>query len=806
MTLCADVLIESLPASVGRDIFTYTIPFQFQERIYPGTEVAVPFGSQTRLGYVVDLHQHPPAESLREILRVTGQQRLDQDYLNWLKWIADYYLASLSQVISVAVPRRLSGKVRNVVRPLVEPALLLRTVEQAFGSNSRLYEFAVYLIASAPNWKSRQACQRQFGRKSNEYLALLQKHLLIEVYTEIQTPAEAKERLVVTLIQDSGSFSMRQHELLGYLRQAGGQALLSEFCQQHHTTSAALRRLEGLGAVSIAPQRVLRRPLNETRSQQPLQALTPAQQKVFERLEQELEHPSGQPILLHGVTGSGKTEVYLHALQKVLAAGGGGMFLVPEIALTPQMLRRCRAVFGDSVAVLHSELSDGEYHDEWERVREGVARVVVGARSAIFAPVPRLRLIVIDEEHESAYKDEKGLRYDTRRLALMRMQLSHGVVLFGSATPRLESYDQARRKRWIYLALPERVHQQALPPVHLIDMRREQARGNPGVFSQALKLAINETLSRQEQIILLLNRRGYTGSWLCRDCGEGLRCELCAVSLTYHRSQNKLKCHYCDYQTSVPTRCPHCQSEHIQGFGMGTQKLEEITQRLFPSARILRMDRDSTSTKNAHTRLLDRFGAGEADILIGTQMVAKGLDFPKVTLVGLLAADMALNLPDFRAGERTFQLLTQAAGRAGRSELPGQIFLQTYAPEHPAIQAALAHDYKRFFIGEYRERVALHYPPCGELVRIVFAHPHEAVANKVAARYAHDLKVAADERLILLGPITAPIARLQALYRVHMLIKHPDLAAIKPLLRSLNQRYRHEVQRLGVDIDPYSML
>lgn len=805
MTLCADVLIESLPASVGRDIFTYSIPFHFRETVCPGTEVAVPFGSQTRLGYVVDLHMHPPAESLRGILRVTGQQRLDCDYLAWLKWVSDYYMASLSQVIGIAVPRRLSGKVRNVVKPVHEPAQFLRTVEQAFGQGSRMYEFAVYLIASAPQWKSRQGCQRQFGRRSSEYLQLLQKHHLIEVYTEVQQQVEAKEQLMVSYKGEPDDISPRQRELLRQLREVG-QALLSEFCQSHHTTPVTLRRLESTGAISIAPARVQRRPMDEQVTMRPLQELTPAQRQVFERISAEIDQPSGKPVLLHGVTGSGKTEVYLHALAQVLARGEGGMFLVPEIALTPQMLRRCRAVFGDAVAVLHSELSAGEYRDEWDRIRDGVARVVVGARSAIFAPVPRLKLIVVDEEHESSYKQDSTLRYDARLLAQMRMKLCGGVAIFGSATPRLESFAQAEIGAWIHLALPERVHLQPMPPIYLVDMRTEQARGNAGVYSQALKRAMQETLERGEQAILLLNRRGYTASWLCRECGEALHCRLCAVGLTYHRSEEKLKCHYCDYAIPVPRRCPHCTSDRIQGFGLGTQKLEEITTKLFPSARVLRLDRDSTSTKNAHMRILDRFGAGEADILIGTQMVAKGLDFPKVTLVGLLAADMALNLPDFRAGERTFQLLTQAAGRAGRSDLPGRIFLQTYAPDHPAIIHALKHDYHSFFAQEIIERRALGYPPCGELARLLFAHPREAVTFGVAEAYAAELKKLDDPDLIVLGPVAAPIARLQALYRVHILLKHPQLARIKPALRALNQRFRHEVQRLSLDIDPYSML
>jgi len=795
-----------LPASVEQDIFTYAVPPFLEQQIALGSEVLVPFGSQTRLGYVLDLRREAPPENVRAISEITGQQHLETQYLTWLKQVSAYYLASLSQVVSVAIPRRLGARLQHLIQPLPDASRFLEAVAQRFGPDSEEYRFASFLVSATPQFKTRNSCQHQFGKRYQKWLQKFQKQGLVEITVQVQDKPEAKEQLTLTYVQEPEGLRTRQQFLLHQLRRQGGQALLQVFCEEQQTTAETLRRLEGLGALSISRERVLRRPLDEAHQSKGMQVLTPSQAVVFGQIQQELTAPSGQPLLLHGVTGSGKTEIYLHSLATVLARGQSGMFLVPEIALTPQMLRRCRTAFGEQVAVLHSGLSEGEYLDEWERVRHGIARVVVGARSAIFAPLVDLRLIVIDEEHESSYKQDRGLPYDARQLAGLRMLLNQGVLVLGSATPRLESYARAQSGKWHYLSLPGRVHDQPLPPVNVVDMRQEQGRGNQGAFSQLLKHQLEQILARQEQAILLLNRRGYAGSWLCRDCGEAIRCPICAVTLTYHQSEKKLKCHYCEHRTRAPQQCPSCQSPKIQGFGLGTQRLEEITTRLFPTARVLRLDRDTTSSKNAHLHILDSFGAGDADILIGTQMVAKGLDFPRVTLVGILAADQALTLPDFRASERTFQLLTQAAGRAGRSELPGRIVLQTYAPDHPAIVYALQHDYPAFFEHEIQEREQLQYPPYAELVRILFADPHQARAMAAAQGFAQALLQREEPDLIVLGPIDAPLARLQSLYRVHVLLKHPQMSKLKALLRALRRRFQTEVQRLFVDVDPYSML
>lgn len=810
MLLCADVLIEALPAHVERNIFTYSVPEAFQAQLKVGMEVIVPFGRQSRVGYLLRTYRKPPEHldksQIKPLLQLTGKQGMDETYLKWLAYISKYYLSSFSQVVTTAIPRRLSTRIRKLVQPLPDAATFWSNLQSRHREASQMTDFGAYLISNTPRWKTLKGAERKFGKAGKKWLRYFEKEGWVAIVEEVVSKASEKTQLALSYLRTPAGLSARQEALLNALKAQGGYSLMQPFLQSENTTSNTLRRLEELGAIQIEDARVLRTPQVHDQGKKALQQLTPLQSGVLTQLLKHLKKPTGEPVLLHGVTGSGKTEIYLHALYEVLQQGHTGMFLVPEIGLTSQMLRRCRAVFGDQVAILHSELSTGEYLDEWQRIEKGEAKIVLGARSAVFAPLPDLKLIILDEEHENAYKQDSGLRYDARVIALMRMRLNKGQVVFGSATPRIESYFYAQEKKWHYLSLPQRVHERPMPPVVLVDMRQEQARENFGALSHALKRALEETLEKKEQAILLLNRRGYSNSWLCRDCGEAVGCPLCAVGLTYHRHENQLKCHYCDYRKSPPTQCPACHSSKIQGFGLGTQKLEELLLKLFKGCRTLRMDRDTTTEKNAHSHLLQRFGNGEADILIGTQMVAKGLDFPRVTLVGILAADMALNLPDFRASERTFQLLTQAAGRAGRSDLEGRIVLQTYAPEHPAIQFALQHDYTGFYAEELLERQDLHYPPFGSLARLLFAHPQRDKTHAVAKKMIAELVQRADDDLWVLGPVDAPLEQLQSLYRVHALIKHPDIKRIKPLLRTLLYKYGAQLQRITLDIDPYSML
>lgn len=806
--LLAEVLIEDLPAHVERDIYTYQVPTHLSPEVRPGSQVAVPFGSQTRLGYVLRLHQEQPNVPLKPLQSVTGHQLLEPVYLQWLNWISAYYLASLSQVVTAALPARLSSRLKKQLAPTVPPGEFLDRVALLFSDQPELQDFAHFLVASAPQWKTPTGCKARYRAKATAWIDTLRKHQLLTLEQVVQAGGKRREQLHVTYLGEPPGLSKRQLEIIQLLRQRGGQALLSQFLAAAQTTGPTLRRLEELGALAIENSGQRRIPLPGASWHNPQRLpLIPAQQQALDAILTALSQPpASHSLLLHGVTGSGKTEVYMYAISHVLAQGGGALMLVPEIALTPAMLQRFRRFFGDEVAVLHSRLSTGEFVDEWERIRNGDVRIVIGARSAIFAPVHNLRLIVIDEEHETSFKQDDNLRYDARTLAVARMYLHQGLVVFGSATPRIESYALAQQGKMPYIQMPDRVHAQPMPPVTVIDMRQEQELGNFGAFSHYLVMEMGTALAQQEQIILLLNRRGYASTLLCRSCGEPVRCRRCDVSLTLHKGAGLLKCHYCDHTEPEPSHCPSCKSPAIRTFGLGTERLEQITAKLFPEARLLRMDSDTTATKDAHHHLLERFSKGEADILIGTQMVAKGLDFPKVTRVGILAADQALNLPDFRAAERTFQLLTQAAGRAGRSDLPSRIVLQTYAPEHPAVAFAKHHDYHGFAAAEMAQRQAFGYPPFAQLIKVLFAHSRAAIAEAEAQAFAASLAAEAAGAITLLGPAPAPIARLQSLYRFQLLIKTSDLGPLRPILRRLAQRTYPRLHRFSIDMDPYSML
>lgn len=518
-------------------------------------------------------------------------------------------------------------------------------------------------------------------------------------------------------------------------------------------------------------------------------------------------------FLLHGVTGSGKTEVYLRAIAVALEAGRQAVALVPEISLTPQMVALFRERFGGQVAVLHSALPDRERYDEWQRIKEGEALVVLGTRSAIFAPLAKPGLFVIDEEHESSYKQDDHLRYHAREIALKRAQLAGATVLLGSATPSLESQIKTSTGGpYQLLKLNSRVVGRSLPPVKVVDMRREVKEGNCGIFSRKLIASINRCLVSREQVLLFLNRRGFSTFVICRECGLVLKCSRCEISLTYHRD-GYLRCHYCNYHVRSPELCPNCGGHNIRYFGTGTQKVEEEAGHIFPGARILRMDSDSTARKGSHAQIINAFQDRQADILIGTQMIAKGLDFPGVTLVGVINADTTLHMPDFRAAERTFQLLTQVAGRAGRGSLPGEVLIQTFNPEHYSITAAAAHDCDRFYLNEMPVRRSLGYPPFSHLARLLFTHEHEEEVKKGAVQAKQLLKeiLSVDDRGIsLLGPAAAPLSKIKDRYRWQLVIKAPrrDLLrdVIKECLSGLERNRVFFKPIVNVDINPQGML
>ena len=533
------------------------------------------------------------------------------------------------------------------------------------------------------------------------------------------------------------------------------------------------------------------------------QHLTSDQQRAFEAISEKIHAHEQCTYLLHGVTGSGKTEVYLQTIEEVLNLNRQAMMLVPEIALTPQMVLRFKRRFGDEVAVLHSGLSKGERYDEWQKIRDGKARVSVGARSSVFAPFKNLGMIIIDEEHESSYKQEDYPRYHARDIAQWRSEYHQCPLILGSATPSLESFARAEKGVYELLSLPNRVNQQALPEVEIVDMREELNSGNRSMFSNQLRDAIQQRLDNQEQIVLFLNRRGYASFMLCRDCGHVPQCPNCDISLTYHKSTDQLKCHYCGHQEVPPNQCPNCESEHIRQMGTGTQRVEELLQEAFQEARIIRMDVDTTSRKGAHEKLLNDFGSGKGDILLGTQMIAKGLDFPNITLVGVLNADTMLNLPDFRASERTYQLLTQVAGRAGRHEKEGQVLIQTYNPDHYAIKDVQENDYTAFFQKEMNYRKIGKYPPYFFLINFTIAHK-EMKKVMEASKHIHKILLQhLTDKALVLGPSPAALSRINNEYRFQILVKYKREPALHEALKYLDDYYHDQYlkEKLSLKID-----
>lgn len=604
----------------------------------------------------------------------------------------------------------------------------------------------------------------------------------------------------------------KQAELLSYLLQRGRPLPAQELIGAVGCSMAPLEALAAKGLLCLEEGRItgLTGSGGEVFVSPPPQELMPEQEEACRAIIKSLEERELAAYLLHGVTGSGKTEVYLQVIAKCLELGRGAVVLVPEISLTPQMVARFRHRFGDKVAQLHSRLSPGERYEEWWRIQRGEAPIVIGARSAVFAPVPALGLIIMDEEHDSSYKQEESPRYQTREVAEFRAREEGAVLILGSATPAVETYYRGQRGAYRLLELKTRVDGREMPQMELVDMRRELEAGNSSIFSRKLQLRIKETLAAGEQAILFLNRRGYANFVLCRQCGYVALCPNCDVALTYHGHGERLCCHYCYYREDVPRTCPVCHSVYIRHFGLGTERVEREVQRLFPEARTLRMDLDTTRKKDAHGQILETFARGEADILIGTQMVSKGIDIPRVTLVGIISADTSLNFPDFRAGERTFQLITQVAGRAGRGEKRGKVVIQTYNPDHYSIQAACRHDYQAFYQREIENRKALAYPPFSQLVSMVVSASAEDRAAKAAGRLVERLRRELPPHCRLYGPGPAPLARIRGRYRYQIVVKGAGLYALAGFWTRLRREFEQGPGRNGIgftfDIAPVSLL
>ena len=595
-----------------------------------------------------------------------------------------------------------------------------------------------------------------------------------------------------------------------------GDLTSAELCNRLGISASVLSAMTQKGIIGFSEQAVRREPLvNESGRSNTDPVLTDDQQRVADTLIGGMH--SGQTFLLYGVTGSGKTEVYIRLIREVLKQRKSTIILVPEISLTPQTVGWFHARFGDLSAVIHSGLSAGERFDEWQRIRKGEARVVIGARSAVFAPVQNLGAIIVDEEHEAAYISERSPRYDAREIAAWRIRKNMGVLVLGSATPSIQSFMRTSPKvrpenRINLLELDKRVYDRPMPQTQLVDMRKELEDGNKSIFSGALVRELKRCLSAGQQAMLFINRRGHSSFVSCRKCGYVVKCQKCDVAMTYHLNDDTLKCHYCLDRIPLPEKCPECSSRFIKFFGAGTQKIEQEVKRLIPDARVIRMDADTTATKDAHAKLLDVFAKHEADVLVGTQMIAKGLDFPNLTLVGAVAADTTLNLPDYRSAERTFQLLTQVAGRAGRDKLPGKVIVQTYTPDHYAIQCALRQDYRAFYHSEVVYRKRSMYPPFTVIARLVFSSKDsiacESASNAAKTEFDELIRKEGLDRSVLSVSVTeAPIKRIKDEYRYHLVAKlytGGEVEQTESRLRRIEQESNEKV-RIELEINPNNM-
>jgi primosomal protein N' (replication factor Y) len=809
----AEVSVNS-PAA-RRRIFSYAIPPGLDVR--EGQAVLVPFGERTLQGVVLELSAVPAVEDTREIIDIIGPEPvLGRHHIALARWISEYYLSPLFDAVAPMLPpgfeRRAVTRL-NLAREDIDAS--------ALGEDERRI---VDLVRQGKGELG--GLEKALGKKkaAAAVARMVRQGLVARSYDLGPERVKPRHELYISANANSIGTSIltgKQAALVDYLKGQTGAVSWSEARQKTGSSKAVADGLARRALVNFSQVEVRREPVSYENifPSGPL-SLTPAQQAAFDAVKQSLAkaadnktEATSQPVatstdrlfLLHGVTGSGKTEVYLQALAEAVRLGKKGIVLVPEISLTPQTIERFAARFPHRVAVLHSRLTLGEQFDEWRRIRAGEFDVVIGSRSAIFAPQPDLGLVVIDEEHEWTYKQDNSPRYHAREVAIKLAELTGAAIVLGSATPDIETYYQALNGQYRLLKLPERVAPVAgapLPRVEVVDMRDELKAGNRGIFSRALARAVNEAVAAGQQVILFLNRRGGATFIQCRRCGFVLRCRRCEVPLAQHIAGNILTCHQCGYKAPVPPTCPQCGSPQLKFLGAGTQKLEQETGYMFPRARQLRWDSDVASGRTSDRDILEKFRGGQAQILIGTQMVAKGLDIPAVTLVGVVNADTSLNLPDFRAGERTYQLLSQVAGRAGRGPSGGRVIIQTYSPEHYAIRAAARHDYESFYGQEIAFRRQLNEPPFTRLARLLYVHANDAACQREAERMKQvlneEMKTRGVGGIDIVGPAPAFIHRLRGRFRWHLILRGNSLA---PFLAPVDFP-----RGWSVDIDPLGML
>jgi primosomal protein N' (replication factor Y) len=801
---CPHPWIEVLVDCPGvQGLFTYALPPDLI--VQPGDILSVPFGARTLGGIAIRLLASPPSDldedQIREVEDVITSGFFPPSYWQLLNRVAQYYYTDLMNVIRVALPPGLLARSRRRLRLLDLPP-----GAETF-CNPIAQQVLALLKAQKEGDYSYQYITRQI-RGARRGIQELMKRGWVQSYLEAPQPPRPKQQKAVTYISAHGDLTARQQEVLEILRRRGGELWLSELLQICNTSSSTVRKLADKGCVIIQEQEVLRLESQGRRERDFAKTLTPAQSQAVDTITALLGYAE---VLLHGVTGSGKTEVYLQAIAPVLAQGKSALVLVPEIGLTPQLTDRFRDRFGNKVWVYHSALSAGERYDTWRQMFLGEPQVIIGTRSAVFSPLPNLGLIVLDEEHDSSFKQARPVpTYHARTVAQWRAELENCPLVLGSATPALETWvnvTQNPAPHTHYLALPQRIQARPLPTVEVVDMRSELKQGNRSIFSQPLRHALQSVQDKGEKAILFISRRGHSTFVSCRSCGYVIECPDCDVSLSYHYTHTGatelLRCHYCNHTRLQPPNCPQCSSPYLKQFGSGTQRVELELKKEFPGLRPLRFDSDTTRRKGEHRRRLERFRQGEADILVGTQMLTKGLDIAEVTLVGIVAADGLLFQSDYRASERAFQTMTQVAGRAGRGDNSGKVILQTYNPEHPVIGAVKYHNYLSFTQATLEQRQSLNYPPYGKAILLSLSGLEPYQVQKTAQLLAQACGELLGNQGEILGPAPAKVMRVARRYRFSVLLKlakmtdTPDLSALYSLCPS--------TVSLTIDVDPLSI-
>lgn len=779
--------------------YTYRVPEELTTVVAPGMRVVVPFGRRQVQGFIVETtDQAPEGVHLRPLTRLIDVSPvLGEEQLQLADWLVAQTFAFKISCLQAMLPAAMRAQYQKTIM-LVAPQKVPASVRALFGEKQEIAfdddRFTPAVMRTIAE------LQRAGAVKVIYHVTECGRKKTVPQVVPCKTTAEYRE-----LAAHVRTNAVRQRELLERLAHLDAPVLQADFLRGTNLTVNHLRTAEQQGWLVRKQVEQYRDPFNAPVKKTKMPLLTPDQEKAVTAITAAEKAKTPTPFLLEGVTGSGKTEVYLRTIAAALKYQRTALMLVPEIALTPQMVNRVRSRFGHQVAVLHSGLSVGEKYDEWRRIARGEARVVVGARSAVFAPLTNIGVIIIDEEHEGSYKQDSMPRYHARDVALWRARYHQCPVVLGSATPALESRARAQKGVYQWLRLPHRINGQALPHVQLVDMRRVMGKTQVADFSPQLVTALQERLAHNEQVVLMLNRRGYAAFAMCRECGFVVQCPNCDISLTFHRDRQRMKCHYCGHEQPVPQKCPQCGSRYIGFYGTGTQKVAEELHQLVPTARVLRMDVDTTRRKGAHERILAQFGNHDADVLLGTQMIAKGLDFPDVTLVGVLNADTGLSLPDFRASERTFQLLTQVSGRAGRAQKAGEVIIQTFNPDHYAIQLASKQDYEGFFLREMHVRHQNDYPPYYYTIQLTASGLQEAQVLRVLTKVQGELTRILSPQARLLGPTPQMVTRVNNRYYYQLIIKYKQEPQLQAYLRELvlrTQRLSRQHIQLTIDRDP----